>query len=815
MNMEATGRLPLEGIVVVDESEGPMAGLATMVLADFGAHVIKLEAPGGDPWRATPGARLWLRGKRSVVLAKDDAAGRDALATHADVWVRGPAQPQDFAGDAALVAINPRLIIGWVSAFGRTGPYAGYPASEALVAARVGRMLQFRGAASRDGPVYAALQVATHAASQSLLAGVLAALHARERDGVGQVLETSLARGLLAYEMNNVLFGQANAWLLARGEAALPAPPDPLTAMPTLNYHPLRAADGQWLQMGNLLPHLFRHFVDAVGLTEAFEALGETGPTESWPEGKREAFRSLMLARLQQKTADEWQRIFVADGSVASHPYQTTQQALSDPDVTANGHAVPLAGGGSQLGLLANLTGSPGRVGERAPQVGEHTVEVMARCAGAGMSPAAVPTTPPPGASVSAAAAPALRRPPPLAGVTVVEAATIIAAPFGTSLLADMGARVIKFEPIEGDPFRGMAPGLGAARVNTGKESIALDLKQSRARELAQRIVAGADVFIHNYRPGVPERLGLAWAQLSAINPRLVYLSANGYGPAGPGALRPSTHPIPGAAMGGVLWQIGGPPEPGAMDEPQLRETARQLMRANEVNPDPNTSLVVCSAALLGLTARQRLGIGQAMFVDMFGTNAWANFDDAITWPGKPARPMPDRAGFGLHPLWRLYRAQIGWVFLGIDSPAAWDGLRAHLAIEVAGEPALALDYAAAREGGAAVTEALTRLFARAPAAQWEARLASRGLGCVQADAATPDAFFLRDPQAVDQGLTLPAVHPQWGAYRRHGALTLFAGTPGVYRGTTALGGSTEALLAELGVPADERAALRATGVVA
>ena len=815
-----SAQLPLQGIVVVDESQGPFAGLATMVLADFGAEVIKLEPAAGDPARALPGARLWLRGKQSVVLAEDDAAGRAALARHADVWVRGPAQPQDRAGDAALAAINPRLIIGWVSAFGRTGPYAGYPASEALVAARVGRMLQFRGAASRDGPVYAALQVATHAASQSLLAGVLAALHARERDGVGQVLETSLARGLLAYEMNNVLFGQANAWLLARGEAALPAPPDPLTVMPTLNYHPLRAADGQWLQMGNLLPHLFRHFVDAVGLTDAFEALGEPGPTELWPEDKREAFRSLMLARLQQKSADEWQRIFIADGGVASHPYQTTRQALSDPDVTANGHAVPLAGGGSQLGLLANLTGSPGRVGERAPRVGEHTAQVMARCAGAGASAASGQSTPPaaesvPAAAAPALAAPALRRPPPLAGVTVVEAATIIAAPFGASLLADMGARVIKFEPIEGDPFRGMAPGLGAARVNTGKESIALDLKQPRARELAQRIVAGADVFIHNYRPGVPERLGLAWAQLSAINPRLVYLSANGYGPAGPGALRPSTHPIPGAAMGGVLWQIGGPPEPGTMDEAQLRETARRLMRANEVNPDPNTSLVVCSAALLGLTARRRLGIGQAIFIDMFGTNAWANFDDAITWPGKPARPMPDRAGFGLHPLWRLYRAQSGWVFLGIDSPAAWDGLRAHLATEVAAEPALALDYAAAREGGAAVTEALTRLFAQAPAAQWEARLASRGLGCVQADAATPDAFFLRDPQAIEQGLTLPAEHPQWGAYRRHGALTVFAGTPGVYRGTTALGDSTQALLAELGVPADERAALRAAGVVA
>lgn len=814
-----SAQLPLQGIVVVDESQGPFAGLATMVLADFGAEVIKLEPAGGDPARALPGARLWLRGKHSVVLTEGDAAGRAALARHADVWVRGPAQPQDHAGDAALAAIHPRLIIGWVSAFGRSGPYAGYPASEALVAARVGRMLQFRGAASRDGPVYAALQVATHAASQSLLAGVLAALHARERDGVGQVLETSLARGLLAYEMNNVLFGQVNAWLRERGEATLPSPPDPLTAMPTLNYHPLRAADGRWLQMGNLLPHLFRHFVDAVGLSDAFEALGETGPTELWPEDKREAFRSLMLARLQEKTADEWQRIFVADGGVASHPYQTTQQALTDPDVTANGHAVPLEGGGWQLGLLANLTGSPGRVGGPAPQVGEHTAAVMARCAGAGAPAVSAPAASAPAASPVAApaampAAPALRRPPPLAGVTVVEAATIIAAPFGASLLADMGARVIKFEPIEGDPFRGMAPGLGAARVNTGKESIALDLKQPRARELAQRIVAGADVFIHNYRPGVPERLGLAWSQLSAINPRLVYLSANGYGPAGPGALRPSTHPIPGAAMGGVLWQIGGPPESGPMDEARLRETARRLMRANEVNPDPNTSLVVCSAALLGLTARRRLGIGQAIFIDMFGTNAWANFDDAIAFPGKPERPLPDREGFGLHPLWRLYRAQTGWVFLGIESAAAWEGLRAQLASEFAGEPALARDHASACAGGATVSDALARVFAQAPAAQWEARLASRGLGCVQADAATPDAFFLRDPQAIDQGLSLPAEHPQWGAYRRHGALTVFGGTPGVYRGTTALGDSTQALLAEFGVPVAERAALREAGVV-
>jgi crotonobetainyl-CoA:carnitine CoA-transferase CaiB-like acyl-CoA transferase len=795
-----SGPLPLEGIVVVDESEGPMAGLTTLVLADFGARVIKLERPGGDPWRAQAGAALWLRGKRSLVVADGDRSRLESLARAADLWVRGPAECPAGLDDAALAALNPRLVIGWVSAFGRTGPYAGYPASEALVAAKVGRMLQFRGAVSRPGPVYSALQVATHAASQALLAALLAALRARDRDGVGQVVETSLARGLLAYEMNNVLATQVNARLRGRGETELPAPPDPMTVMPTLNYHPVRAADGRWLQLGNLLPHLFRSFVEAIGLAAEMDALGVSGPTEQWPEAEREALRSLILARLQERDADAWQRLFVADGGVASHPYQSTQEALADPDLVANGHVVPFGEGGCQLGLIARLTRTPGRVGERVPAVGEDEAEVLAWLAGR--------------AAAVAAQAPAVRRPPPLAGVTVVEAATIIAAPFGAAMLADMGARVIKFEPLDGDPFRGMPPGLGAARVNTGKQSIALDLKRPQARAIAHRLIAGADLFIHNYRPGVPERLGLDWATLSAINPRLVHLSANGYGPAGPGALRPSTHPIPGAALGGVLWQVGGAPDAGPMDEATVRETARRLMRANEVNPDPNTSLVIASAAMLGLAARDRLGVGQAIFVDMFGANAWANFDDAIAWPGKPPRPMPDRDGYGLHPLWRLYPCAQGWVFLAIDGAQAWEGLRAQLSAEFAVEPALARDYPAACAGGAAVSDALARVFAGAPAAQWEARLASRGVGCVQADAATPDGFFLNDPQAIDQGLCLAAEHPQWGAYRRHGALAVFDGTPGVYLGTAALGGSTGALLAELGLPAGERAALREAGVV-
>ena len=799
-----TENLPLSGVTVIDESQGPVAGLATMVLGDFGARVIKLEPAAGDPHRGQASAPLWLRGKQSVVMDGSTPlvqGGSAALAASADVWVRGPAFDGSALADDELLQVNPRLVVAWVSAFGRSGPYASYPPHEAIVAARAGRMLQFRGLPARPGPVYAALQVATHATSQSLLAAILAALQARDRDGIGQVIETSLLRGLLPYDMGGLLMPQAQRWLQERGEPPLPLPPDPATAMPTLNYHPLRTKDGRWLQMGNLLPHLFENFVRAVGLWTEYEALDERGPTALWPEHKVEAFRDLMQARMQERTLDEWQRLFVADGGIASHAYQSTQQALDDDDLVANGHSVPLGEDGRQLGLLARLTRTPGKVGARAPALGEHTREVLERIV--------APQRP-----RSAAPAPSLaRRRPPLDGVTVVEAATIIAAPLAAALLADMGARVIKFEPPDGDPFRAMAPGLGALRVNTGKESISLDLKHPRAQAIAQRLLARADVFIHNYRPGVPQRLGLGYEQLAATNPGLVYVSANGYGPSGPGALRPSTHPIPGAALGGVLHQIGGATAEGPMDATGLRETARRLMRANDVNPDPNTSLVICAAALLGLTARRRLGVGQQVFVDMFGANAYANFDDALRYPGKPPRLSPDRDGLGLDPLWRLYPCARGWVFLGIADDAQWRSMLAIVGDVAAAR--LPRDAGTARRGGAKVADTLQQMFADADAAQWEARLAPRGVGCVQADAGLPEQFFLDDPHARAEGLVTPAQHPSWGGYLRHGAQSRFHGTPCELRGPALAGQHTDALLEELGLDATERAGLRAAGIVA
>jgi len=726
----------LDDIRVVNLGEGAAAGLVGLILADFGAEVIKVERPGGDPWRAHPASKLTLRGQRSVVWDRDDAALtarlRGFVLESADVFVTTRSDLSPFGLDAAtLMQERPDLVCCELSAFGAVGPYAGLPLYEGLVAARAGRMMTFRGLVERDGPVYSAVPVATHAASQAAAAGILAALTRRERTGRGARLETSLLRGLLPYEMGGLLAAQ-----MAERTGAVSDPPDPMTLMPSIIYHPVQCADGRWLQLGNLLPHLFARFLTLTGLDrDVPEALRGSLP-QSWPPEAVEAFRDRMLTRMQARTAAEWMALFVADGGVVAHTYQTTQQALDDPDIVANGHVVA-HGGVRRLGPVARLSATPAVVGDDVPVPGSARLDDL-----------------PPRK---------LRRRPvdsndaaPLAGITVVEFAAIIAAPLGAAMLADLGARVIKVEPLEGDAFRGMGGGFGAARVNTGKESLTLDLKQPEGRRVAAALVARADLLIHNYRPGVPERLGIGYEDVRATNPRLVYVSVNGYGPDGPGALRPSTHPIPGAALGGVLYELGGEPARELGGRMTLRDTARRLFRANEVNPDPNTSMVVATAAMLGLLARTRHGVGQEIFVDMFGANAWANFDDFLDYPGKPARRLPDRQLHGLGPLNRLYRCRTGWVFLAAEQPDEAERL---------GSALRALGHGVDAWGGLEV------VFAREDAGWWESHLVSEGIGCVRADLAAPAQFLHRDPVAREAGLVGPARHRDWGTYQRHGRL--------------------------------------------
>ncbi len=661
----------LDGLTIVELGIGPVSGLATMMLGDFGARVIRVEPPGGDPFRAMPCSQMWLRGKRAASVDLKDPNATDRLrrliATEADAVVT-------TLNDADLnrLTLPSGPVLCRIRGFETRSDLPGY---EGLVAAHVGRMQTFAGIANRKGPGYSAVMVGVHACAQMAASATLAALFRRARGGHGATVSVSLERALLAYDMVQLIGSQ----LRDRG-VALPPIANPAAIMPTINYHPVQCADGRWLQLGNLLPHLLQTFLDEVGL--------------AWDEAEdEEAFRARLLTHMQTRTSDEWMQRFLANGSIVAHRYQSTQEALNDADVTANGHVVT-QGSVSQLGVVARLSATPGRVAFTVPEPGEF----------------ALPQTQPPSGFTGKPAAPS--RGTLLEGITVVEFATIIAAPLGCSVLADLGARVIKVETPGGDPFRGMLDGLGAARVNTGKESITLDLKTDAGREAAQRLIRSADVLVHNFRQGVPEKLGIDYAAARLQRPDIIHVAVSGYGPDGPGARRPSTHPIPGAAMGGVFYQLGGEPPAEQLQDEELRDWARKLFRANEVNPDPNTSMVTATAVLLALMARERHGVGQAVSVDMFCANAYANFDDFLRYPGKPERPSPrrDQTGFDGY---ELKQAGDRWVFQ---------------------------------------------------------------MGAHQAAAQRTIAEFLTSPEAREAGLVTEAAHAEWGRYLRHGPLIVAPG---------------------------------------
>ena len=802
---------PLNDLRVLDLSIGPVGGMATMMLADFGADVVKIEPPGGDPLRSLGNSPLWLRGNRSVELdfrVPEQRQHAARLAAEADLLVTTLTETQARSfnlGYEQLSAENPSLIYCRISGFGPRGPYAGYPGYEGIVAAKSGRMQAFAGLAGRDGPSYAAVQVGMHACSQSALTGMLAALMHREAGGKGQLIETSLLQAMTAYD----LLGLVRSELFRRDPDAFAN--DPLMTAagmraPTLNYHPLPTANGRWLQMGNLLQHLFDNYLVAAGLSDIFADPRYESPSATWAEEDREAFRDRMLLHMKERTAAEWMETFVEHGGVAATEYRTTQEAMDDPDLILNGHVVeqehPKLGKLRQLGLVARLTETPGNPGFPSHAAGEDNSSLSSVWTSERRE-------------TKQAAAQPERAGGPLAGVTILEFATIIAAPLGVSILADLGARVIKVEPIGGDPYRQMGPlGVMASKTNASKQSIGIELKHAEGRKIVDALVSRAHAVVHNYRPGVPERLGISYEHCRALQPNIVHVSMNGYGPLGPGANRPSTHPVPGAAVGGATLQAGGAHTWTSDSIEELRAIAWRLFRANEANPDPNTSVVVASAALLALLAQRRYGIGQQVFVDMLGANAYANADDFIQYEGKPDRPSPDADLFGLCATYRLYQAQEGWVFLAVPTEAEFERF-----CELAGAPSLARDprfssSAGRRKHDSELSEALANVFLERPADSWELLLAPNGIGCVRADACTPADFWLNDAHARENGFVTEVEHARYGKHLRWGPMSSLQGTPAV-PGPGALGGDhTAAILHEIGYGDSEVARLYASGVI-
>ncbi|MFE2064663.1 CaiB/BaiF CoA transferase family protein [Streptomyces sp. NPDC059467] len=396
------------------------------------------------------------------------------------------------------------------------------------------------------------------------------------------------------------------------------------------------------------------------------------------------------------------------------------------------------------------------------------------------------------------------RLPPPLEGVTVVAVEQAVAAPFATRQLADLGARVIKVERIDGGDFaRGYdtaAGGLASHFVwcNRGKESLALDLKDPRGLEIVKRLIADADVFVQNLAHGAAARLGLDAATLCAAHPRLVAVDISGYGASGPYAGKRAYDMLVQCEAG--LVSVTGTPE--------------QPVKAGIPAADIAAAMYAFSGVLAALLRRATTGRGGPVEVSMLEALAeWLGHPLHHTiHGGKP----PERTGLA-HAVIAPYDAYPtgdgGRVLLSVQNDREWR----RLAEQVVGRPELGSDPAfatnAARVANRARTDELVgKALGALDADEAVARLEAAGIACAR----------LRDLHEL-------AGHPQLAArerWREVGSpvgplrallppITLPGGDEARMGDVPALGQHTEALLRAVGMTDAETAALRRDGVIA
>ena len=788
---------------VVEVGSSFAVAVAGMTLADAGADVVVIEPPEGHALRAEPAFAMWARGKRSVVAdlaARTGAAEARRLIEQADVLLLGlkPASVdrlalryEDLAPDA------PQLVHASVTGFGAEGPYRDVPVYDAVMQARGGRMFEFSTLHDGKRPAFAAAPVAAYGAAMALLQGAFGALRERERNGGrGQRVETSLARAQSVYDLAG--------WM--------PGGPLPLRLedSPFLPYAVARTADGVWIQFAQNGPALFADFLRVLELDGEIDYLEAMMP--STPAEQKRAHRERIQAKIAERSWAEWQRRLADERNLSVEPFHAPGEALGHPQFEAIGDSIEVPGSTGtatrQLGPLFDVPSRPLAPAGRAPLLGRSPDQTSG--AGAGGRDFSARADPWPTPVEKAAAGPGL-----LAGVTILELGMWIALPFAATQLAELGARVIKLEPLEGDPMRSTGP--VAYKIVQGKESLALDLKQPAAREIVHRLVARADAVLHSYRPGVPERLGIDFETLRQINPRLVYLYNGSYGSRGPKSYAPAFHVTGGAVAGGAHAQAGAgcpPPPDVTLSREEQGFVSRRLELANEANPDFNSAVTAAAAVAMGLYARERTGRGLALETRMMLSNAMMMSADFIEHPGRPARREVDADLNGYGPLYRLYPAADGWVFLAAPRARDFERLCAGLGLEDLLHDARFASPEARAQHAEPLAQAIAAALVSRGADRLERELSARGVACVRADQGPYRSWLFEQDWAREQGLVVMADDSLEGPYLRYGA-AVTNDRPVPLGGAFASGAQSRALLEEIGFDAEAIEALIAQRVVA
>jgi len=761
----------LDDLFVVDLSTTVAGAWCSRLLADFGADVVLVEAPGGSPVRrlapfAEDGtsitAEYVLANKRSIELDLETAEGRDELSrlvARADVVIES-GKPGDVARLGAglddLEAQHPALILTSITPDGQTGPRAGLPGNDLTDYALSG-WASINGLADRE-PLKGSGLFGSMVAGVAAFGATLTALAVRDRDGRGQHVDVSEAEAL------TVTFSPQGLRSLYAGA------PQRRRAVLDMTGGPVPVKDGHFA-LTISRAHFWRDSMNLLGLPELAE---DHRFDASW---YRQQHKDEYVPQVQERMA-QWTKMDLFDAlatlRVVAGPVLTMAELYANEHLRARGFFVrpeDTPDAPEFPGAPFKMSATPWALKRRAPRAGEHGAEVRAE-----LEAASQPSRPQPPEATP-------RRGLPLEGVRAIVLTQAWAGALCTSLLGLMGAEVIQVEVRKRpDSWRGdyAAPiaAVAAERetavhpwnnsalfnsVNLNKRSITIDLQTERGLEIYRRLVRHSDIVAENFSPRVMGNLGLSYEELRKIRPDVILASLSAYGHDGP------YFNVPG---------IGGTIEPTSGESALLGYEDGPPLNSGAMIPDPVAGFYGFSAILAALHHRARTGEGQFIDLSMQEANLTVIGDAALEYAttGKQRPRLGNRsltfAPHGIYPSAGSDR----WIAIAAESEAQWQTV-----CEAAGHPEWATDARFATNEARKAHEddldaAIAAWTCTQPRDELAARLAQAGVPA----APVLDAIEVMEDEAnLERGVVVDVEHPEAGVFAQIGIPFHLERTPG------------------------------------
>lgn len=392
----------------------------------------------------------------------------------------------------------------------------------------------------------------------------------------------------------------------------------------------------------------------------------------------------------------------------------------------------------------------------------------------------------------------------PLAGLRIIDFSHVYQGPVGTQILADFGADVIKVErPGTGDWSRAWGPfvkgvSLPFANLNRNKRSLTVDLKSEEGCELVARLLADADVLVHNFRTGAMEKLGMGYDTLAAANPRLIYASSGGWGDHGPyvDRNRPGHDMMARAEAGWFVEQPDGrPPIPGG------------------ISADYPAGLMLMQAILIALLQRERTGRGQRISTDLLSVAFHAHAWEGAAELNADAINEPARVGGTEAAINKAFATKDGFIEISpVFSDNALRDLSEGLGIDDLSRDPRFANQALQMQNRDALNALLAERFRTRDTAEWLADLEAAGVLCARINSFREAAD---DPQIAANNMVVPLEHPRAGTLRVLGTPIRFHNAaPPRREPPPDLGEHSTAIAAELGYDDDAIRNLTERGII-